>query len=166
MVRASDTGGVKPMDLGGRLVRERERLLGMTDEERAYRAQYLKDQILSPNEPRVVPQLYKEQYNVIRRIYRYPLDKLGETLTPVLGKELAGNIRYATGKIFIGVFAVFYTAYYFKYHGNDWTKRGGWRVLQSRRAVVLGDEEFPKLSDRSKGADYASQGFKENKLNL
>lgn len=166
MVKASDTGGVKPMDLGGRLVRERERLLGMTDEERAYRAQYLKDQILSANEPREVPQLYKEQYNVIRRIYRFPLDKFGEAITPLVGKSTAIKLRYVTGKIFLGAFAAFYIAYYFKYHGNDWTKRGGWRVLQSRKAIVPGDEEFPKLSERTKGADYASQGFKENKLNL
>lgn len=166
MVRASDTGGVKPMDLGGRLVRERERLLGMTEEERAYRKQYLKDQILSPNEPREVPGLYKEQYNVIRRIYRFPLDKFGEAITPLVGKTVAANLRYAAGKLFLGVYGTFAIAYYFKYHGNDWTQRGGWRVLKSRKAVVIGDEEFPKLSDRTQGSDYASQGFKENTLNL
>lgn len=166
MVKASQTGGVKPMDLGGRLVRERERLLGMTEEERAYRKQYLKDQVLSHNEPREVPELYKETHNPIRRLYRFPLDKFGEAITPLVGKETAGMIRYLTGKAFLGAFGVFWFAYYFKYHGNDWTKRGGWRIVQARPAVVIGDKDFPKLSDRTTGADYASQGFKENKLNL
>ena len=48
---ASPTGGVKAMNIGGRLVRERERLIGMTEEERAWRARYLKSQILAPEEP-------------------------------------------------------------------------------------------------------------------
>lgn len=45
MVHASETGGVRPMGIAGRMVRERERLVGMTDAERAWRAQYLKDQV-------------------------------------------------------------------------------------------------------------------------
>lgn len=45
MVHASETGGVRPMAIAGRMVRERERLVGMTDAERAWRAQYLKDQV-------------------------------------------------------------------------------------------------------------------------
>lgn len=69
MVKASDTGGVKPMSIAGRFHRERERIL-MTDEERAFRKQWLKDQELAHNEPRVVPELYKEQYNIFRRAYR------------------------------------------------------------------------------------------------
>ena len=48
---ASPTGGVKAMNIGGRLVRERERLIGMTEEERAWRARYLKSHILAPEVP-------------------------------------------------------------------------------------------------------------------
>lgn len=36
-MKSSDTGGVTPMPIGGRMVRERERLLGMTTEERNWR---------------------------------------------------------------------------------------------------------------------------------
>lgn len=43
---ASETGGARPMAIAGRMVRERERLVGMTDAERAWRSQYLKDQVI------------------------------------------------------------------------------------------------------------------------
>lgn len=81
---ASPTGGVKPFSLEGRLYRERERLSGMTAEERAWRAKWVKDQVLSPNEPRVVPELYKELYNPIRRVYRKPLDAVQKLLEPIM----------------------------------------------------------------------------------
>lgn len=68
------TAGVKPMSITGRMVRERERLSGMTPEERAWRKQWLKDQVLSPNEPRYVREMEKEFLNPIRRFYRFPLD--------------------------------------------------------------------------------------------
>lgn len=97
MVRSSDTGGVKPMALEGRLGNVRERLLGMTDEERAYRKQWLKDQELSPNEPREVPEMYKERYNIIRRFYRYPLDQFEKVIAPIVGQPAAYLIRYLQG---------------------------------------------------------------------
>ena len=80
----SPTGGVQPFPIGGRLVRERERLRGMTAEERAWRAQYLKDQILSPNEPRHVPEYWKARTNPIRRFYQFPLATVEKVLTPVI----------------------------------------------------------------------------------
>lgn len=81
---ASNTGGIKPMTIAGRMVRERERLLGMSPEERAWRAQWLKDQQLAHNEPRYVPEYWKERLNPIRRVYRAPLDMVQKGLTPVL----------------------------------------------------------------------------------
>jgi NADH dehydrogenase (ubiquinone) 1 beta subcomplex subunit 6 len=85
---ASDTGGVKPFSIQGRLARERERLLGMSDKERAWRRQWIKDQELSPNEPRYVPEYYKERYNPIRRAYKMPLDIAFKPLIPVLVREV------------------------------------------------------------------------------
>lgn len=81
---ASQTGGVKPMAIAGRMVRERERLLGMSDEERAWRAQWVKDQRLAPHEPVHVPELINARINPIRRFYRAPLDSVYKALTPVL----------------------------------------------------------------------------------
>ena len=71
----------KPMAIAGRMVSERERLLGMTDAERAWRAQWLKDQVLAPDEPVVPKGYYEERYNVIRRFYRAPLNAFEKALT-------------------------------------------------------------------------------------
>lgn len=81
---AHSTGGVQPMGIAGRMVRERERLLGMSKEERAWRAQWVKDQHLAPNEPVHVPEYWKERYNPIRRFYRAPLDGLYSALKPIM----------------------------------------------------------------------------------
>lgn len=80
----SPTGGVQPFPIAGRLVRERERLQGMTNEERAWRKQYLKDQELSKNEPRFVPEYWKERTNPIRRFYQFPLNTLENVILPVI----------------------------------------------------------------------------------
>ena len=156
---ASDTGGVKPMKIAGRLVRERERLLGMTDEERAFRKQWLKDQILQPNEPKEVPELYTELYNPIRRFYRAPLDAFGRALVPVLGHSAACKIRFFTGKFLMLAVGAFYAAYYFKYNANDWTRVSGWKVKQSRKSVLPGDECYPAVSEKTTGSDYWTMGF-------
>ena len=84
MVEASETGGVKSFPIAGRMVRERERCIGMTDEERAWRRQFLKDQVLSDKEPRYVAEYWKERTNPIRRFYKFPLDTVQKILTPVL----------------------------------------------------------------------------------
>lgn len=78
------TGGVKPIGIAGRMVRERERLLGMSTEERAWRAQYLKDQHLTAREPVHVPEYWKERYNPIRRFYRAPLNALQKIVQPIV----------------------------------------------------------------------------------
>ncbi|KAJ4450492.1 hypothetical protein ANN_01919 [Periplaneta americana] len=115
---ASDTGGVKPFSIQGRLARERERVMGMTNEERAWRRQWVKDQELSPNEPRHVPEYFKERYNPIRRAYRMPLDMAFKPLMPVLGERRTNIIRWFTGKFLMIGFAIYAGAYYFKYNAN------------------------------------------------
>lgn len=166
MVKASNTGGVKPMSITGRYTNERERLLGMTDEERVFRKQWLKDQELSSNEPRKVPEMYKATYNPFRRAYRAPLDLLAKVLEPALGAQRTVMVRYWTGKALLGIAGAYWATYYFKYCANDWTRKGGWKVIESRKAVVQGDPDYPKLSDRSQPHDYADRGFKNTNLNL
>ena len=63
---------------------ERQRLsgTGMTDEDRALRRQWLRDQELSSNEPRIVPELYPR--NPFRRVFAAPWNALFDTLKPVL----------------------------------------------------------------------------------
>ncbi|KAF5292611.1 hypothetical protein FQA39_LY13944 [Lamprigera yunnana] len=160
----TDTGGVKPMAIAGRLVRERERLIGMTNEERAWRKKWVQDQHLSPNEPRYVPELYKSLYNPIRRLYRAPLDIAAKIFEPTLGKRVH-TIRYITGKFLMGYAAAVILCYYFKYNANDWTRGGGWRVLQSRQSNLPGDLNFPEVSVK-KPSDYGSRGFNKVTMNL
>lgn len=166
MVQQSSTGGVKPISIAGRFVSERERLAGMTDAERAFRKQYLQDQILSPNEPKKIPQMYKELYNPIRRFYRWPLDKLEAALEPVMGHTSAHLTRYAIGKTAMFIAGTYWFFYYAKYNSNDWTRKSGWKKKEARLAVDLGDPKFPQVSDRTKPSDYASKGFKDMHLNL
>ncbi|XP_019877092.1 uncharacterized protein LOC109604978 [Aethina tumida] len=162
--KASPTGGVKPMTISGRYNSERERLFGMTNEERAFRKQWLKDQELAHDEPKKLPEMYKATHNPIRRLYRLPLDTLQKALAPVLGEQRALVYRYFTGKFLMGIAGAYIATYYFKYNANDWTRKGGWRVTQSRIAVHEGDPEWPKVSDKTKPSDYGTRGF--DKVNL
>lgn len=166
MVKSSPSGGVMPADLVGRLGRERERLAGMTDAERAFRKEYLKAQELAPNEPRFVPELYKQEFNPIRRAYRFPLDAFAKVIEPAVGPQRALKIRYFTGKVLIFTAFAYACRYYFKYNENSWYAKTAWRRVESRTAVVEGDAGYPRVSDRSKGADYASKGFKDFNMNI
>lgn len=88
---SSDTGGVKPMSITGRMVRERERCIGMTEEERRWRAQWLKDQILTEREPVYVQELTDAFRNPIRRFYQAPFDVVRDKLIPyMVRKRLCG----------------------------------------------------------------------------
>ncbi|KAK7084527.1 hypothetical protein SK128_000668 [Halocaridina rubra] len=158
------TGGVKAFPIEGPFKSERNRLAGMTDADREYRKQWLKDQILSENEPRPVPGYYEARYNPIRRFYRMPLDTIFKSLVPMLGYEQAAKYRWFTGKFLMLYAGCVATYYYFKYNQNDWTRKGGWRVLRSRDAVLPDHAEYPKASERNIGADYAARGFKESPI--
>ncbi|CAO1359029.1 unnamed protein product [Diamesa tonsa] len=156
----SPTGGVSAFPIAGRMVKERERLNGMTNDERMWRKQWLKDQELTKNEPKYVSAYWKERVNPIRRFYTAPLDMVCKAMTPAIGFQKAYFVRFWIGKAALVAATVYAGAYYFKYNANDWTRKGGWRVIKSRTAVVPGDEGFPKASDRSQPSDYAARGFK------
>ncbi|KOB64645.1 putative lethal 2 35di [Operophtera brumata] len=89
----AQTAGVKPITIAGRVAIERERCIGMTDAERSWRKQWLKDQVLAPNEPVYVEEYWKERTNAIRRFYRKPLDILFTKLSPVLDWTKKGGWR-------------------------------------------------------------------------
>lgn len=88
----AQTAGVKPITIAGRVASERERCLGMSDAERAWRKQWLKDQVLASNEPVYVEEYWKERTNPIRRFYRKPLDVLFKSLMPVLVRLHNSNL--------------------------------------------------------------------------
>ncbi|XP_076056652.1 NADH dehydrogenase (ubiquinone) B17 subunit [Oratosquilla oratoria] len=161
---SSDTGGVKAFPIEGRMKNERERLAGMTAEERAWRAQWLKDQVLSKNEPIPVEGYYQARYNPIRRFYRWPLDTFFKPLVPRIGYERAAMYRWFTGKFGMLALGILGTYYYFKYNTNDWTRKGGWRVIHSREEVSSNVASFPRVSPRTEPSDYAARGFKESPI--
>nr|XP_014286369.1 uncharacterized protein LOC106687160 [Halyomorpha halys]XP_014286370.1 uncharacterized protein LOC106687160 [Halyomorpha halys]XP_014286371.1 uncharacterized protein LOC106687160 [Halyomorpha halys]XP_014286372.1 uncharacterized protein LOC106687160 [Halyomorpha halys] len=160
---ASPTGGVKPFSIESELCRERERLRGMTDEERSWRAKWVKDQVLSHHEPVEVPQLQRELTNPIKRIYKAPLNLVYKILKPAIGANAALWTRVLTGKLLMGLFLVYGGTYYFKYNANNWTRKGGWRAVASRRAIYPGDPEFPNCPERSPN-EYATRGFDQSPI--
>ncbi|KZC04225.1 hypothetical protein WN55_02114 [Dufourea novaeangliae] len=113
---SSPTGGVKAINIEGRMARERKRLLGMTDEERAWRAKFLKSQIIPPGEPIETPEYYKEYYNPLKRLIRIPLNLMENSLAPIMGKRNALVTRTVTSKLIIGIVGIYCTWYYAKYN--------------------------------------------------
>lgn len=87
-MESTDIAKINAISIAGRVGRERERLIGMTDEERAWRARFVKSQELAPDEP-IKPKGYnKLYYNPLRRFYRVPLNKVENALTPLMvGQE-------------------------------------------------------------------------------
>ncbi|XP_014218492.1 uncharacterized protein LOC111642901 [Copidosoma floridanum] len=158
----SDTGGVKAMAIQGRMARERERLIGMTDEERAWRAQWLKDQHLhgEPVEPK---NYYVERYNPIRRFYRYPLDKLESALKPLIGTNKAIITRHVIGKGGFLIASIYSTWYYFKYNAGDWTRKGGWKVTYNRIPTYPGDPGYPNFKEKT-AQEFATFGFENSPI--
>lgn len=68
---------------------ERERLpFKMTDEDRLRRKRWVHSQELSEREPVRVPELEKQLFNPIRRLYRAPADKIFKALEPLVVRNL------------------------------------------------------------------------------
>lgn len=72
------------MTIVRRVVHERERMLGMTDEERAWRKKWVDAQKLAPEEPVMPMGYYKTMYNPIRRFYKAPMNKFQDTVEPYI----------------------------------------------------------------------------------
>ncbi|XP_011311395.1 NADH dehydrogenase [ubiquinone] 1 beta subcomplex subunit 6 [Fopius arisanus] len=154
----SDTGGVKGFPIEGRMLSERERILGMSPEERAWRAQWLKDQVLAPDEPVYNPEYYKQRYNILRRFYRAPLNVLENALRPTLGAEFSYVIRHMISSAAFTMIGIWGAIYYFKYNQSDWTRKSGFKVGISRKKLFPNDPEWPNYETK-KDNEYASYGF-------
>jgi len=154
------TGGVTPMSVAGRVVRDQERVHGMTAEERAWRMKWIKDQNLSPNEPRHVPAMRQELLNPLRRFYRFPLDFFfNRVVSPVTGEIPANVLRFYTGRGLMGLWGILAVVYYFKYNTNTWQGKGRWRVTESKRAVYPGEEGYPYVSPTREPHEFHDRGF-------
>ncbi|ODM97228.1 NADH dehydrogenase [ubiquinone] 1 beta subcomplex subunit 6 [Orchesella cincta] len=157
------TNGVKPMNVAGRVVRERERLNGMTAEDRAWRKKWLADQTLTPQEPRFVLKDRKDLLNPIRRFYKFPLDFVfGKFVAPVTGKIAADVFRFYTGRIIMGAYGILGIVYYFKYNTNTWEGKGRWRVIESKSSVYPGEPGYPVVAPEKAAHEYHDREFKNS----
>lgn len=76
-----------------------------------------------------------------------------------IGLRTAFDLRFYTGKILTAAVVVYYGTYYFLCNANNWERKSGRRVHESRTQCVLGDPGFPKPSDRHLPNRYADGGF-------
>lgn len=78
----SDTGGISPMTLEGMEQYTNFRIAGMSPDRRAWRKQWLEDQVLTHREPVHVPEHYTYFYNPFRRFFKWPLNKIYDFVEP------------------------------------------------------------------------------------
>jgi NADH dehydrogenase (ubiquinone) 1 beta subcomplex subunit 6 len=144
------------------LAHERQRLsgTGMTAEDRALRRQWLKDQELSPNEPRYIPELYPK--NPIRRALAAPWDFFCGMLKPFLGENHTANARFYLPKLAISSLLLYVTYYHLKYNGSSWTDKHGWHIYSNKPRLLPGDV----LAPTKEADDYYDRGFKSRKALL
>ncbi|VEL37829.1 unnamed protein product [Protopolystoma xenopodis] len=151
---------------------ERDRLaLPFTDEDRALRKQWLKDQVLSEREPVYVPEY--SRVNIFRRLYRMPYDALANVVRPVFGVSVANTFRFCFPKIMGGLTITWLLWYHIKYSGRvrpyfisifqTWeTGLKGIKVYRGSRPVTYpGDPQFPGPSYADD--QYALEGFYQRK---
>ncbi|XP_076245431.1 NADH dehydrogenase (ubiquinone) B17 subunit [Calliopsis andreniformis] len=156
-------GTSRVMNIAGRMAHERERLIGMSNEERAWRAKFVDSQILDPSEPVVPKNYYKERYNPIRRFYRFPLDQLERMLVPRLGVGPAYVIRGFIGKSILSILGIYGAWYYFKYNTGTWMRKSGWRVTQTHNTILPWDKDFENFK-RKKANEYATLRFEKSPI--
>jgi len=155
---------MKAFSIQGRLYQERVRSM-MSNEERKWRQQWVRDQVLDKCEPRPTTyEYYKERHNIIKRAVWWPMDTLFKPVKMILGQERGHNIRYAIGHMTHYIVLAYMITYYFKYNTNDWTRKGGWRVRTPKPTLVPGDPGYPFVSDKKEPADYDYRGFKNSPI--
>merc|ERR1719402_357789 len=131
----------------------------MTDADRALRKQWLKDQIVAENEPVHVPGLYEAEYNPIRRAIRYPFEVLERKMIPLVGENMAQNMKI-NSKLFLYGAAIFYPlVYYCMYNKTSW-EEGHTGVIQYKSREILMPGQPGYSVDQSKPKNYyADFGF-------
>jgi len=141
---------------------ERQRLhgAGMTDEDRALRRQWLKDQELAPHEPVFIPELYPR--NPIRRILGKPWDGIFGVLKPIVGENRAAAGRFFIPKIVMGITVLYAFYYHMKFNPNQWTDKAGWHIHSTKPTLVTDGSEEPMKTD----TDFSDRGFKNRKVIL
>ncbi|CAH8626626.1 unnamed protein product [Schistosoma bovis] len=134
---------------------QRHRLaLLFTDEDRAARRQYLKDQLLSEREPVNVPEWTR--VNIFRRIYRMPFDALTNLVRPIIGDHRSWYFRATIPKVTCTLILFWFAWYRIKYCDNWETCAKTVKSKAYRRQMWPGQPEF---STAWKVDDFGMEGF-------
>lgn len=116
---------------------ERSRLpFKMTDEDRQRRAKFLHAQELTDREPMNVPELERMIYNPIRRLYRWPADKLFNSLAPVIGEQRVRPARVLLPKLAMVYLSGVFLWYQFKYNSATWESKGGFKMVTTQARIL------------------------------
>ncbi|RWS14730.1 NADH:ubiquinone oxidoreductase-like protein 1 [Dinothrombium tinctorium] len=162
---ASETGGVMAMSITSRFKQERQRLNGDFDEKwRKWRAQWIKDQQLHPNEPYHVPALEYERYNPIRRFYRVPGNWLENKLVKYMDREAAQGIRFILTRSVMAYFFGCWCYYMLKYSHRTWESPRRWNAWFKKPAVYPGDPRYPLPNPRPEKWQFADLEFSKRKV--
>ncbi|KAL0109789.1 hypothetical protein PUN28_013453 [Cardiocondyla obscurior] len=155
--------GERPMSILRRVGRERERMLGMTDEERAWRKKWLDSQKLAPEEPVLPKNYYQQMYNPIRRFYMAPMNKFQNMMEPLLSKNGAFILRHAITRSVMGIFAIYCVYYHLKYNKMDWQRNGGWKVTLNRPIMYPDNKDLTALY-KTKGSEFHVNNFDKSPI--
>ncbi|XP_071634876.1 uncharacterized protein Nd-b17 [Temnothorax longispinosus] len=155
--------GDRPMSIVRRVGRERERMLGMTDEERAWRKKWLDAQKLAPEEPVMPKGYYEQMYNPIRRFYMAPMNKVQNMLEPFIGKTSAYVLRHTLTRMAMGTFAVYCIYYHLKYNRMNWTRNGGWKITVSRQKMYPDNKDLNALY-KTEGKQFYVNDFDKSPI--
>ncbi|XP_011694364.1 PREDICTED: uncharacterized protein LOC105453834 [Wasmannia auropunctata] len=159
----SATPAERPMSIKRRVGQERERMLGMTDEERAWRKKWLDAQKLAPEEPVVPKGYYEQMYNPIRRLYMAPGNKFQNMLEPLIGYVPAYVTRRVLTRSMMGLFAVYCFYYHLKYNKMNWTRNGGFKITFSRPSMYPDTKDLSVLY-KTKGNQFYVNDFDKSPI--
>jgi len=158
----------KPMSIDGGFRYMPERIAGMTDLDRAWRKQWLKDQILTEREPVFVPEYYKLTNNFVRRGFDAFFDKLLGPLAKWGAKKVDAEFGVFIRKTpprFLFIYLLFVGAHYeIKHNPRHWEDSlQNWWGVRSRPALFPGDPGYPYVFDM-KPSDFYDLGFKDRTI--
>ncbi|CAK9293169.1 unnamed protein product [Gordionus sp. m RMFG-2023] len=137
-----------PMSLQGKMRFERERLAGMTDAERKWRNQWLKDQEIKATEPVDIPELYTFYNNFFRRAFHWPMDTLFSLLVPIIGEKTAYWGRNIIPRIILYYVLCILTAYHLCFNERTWERGFSGKTVWTSQIPVY------QVSDRTGALQY------------
>jgi len=151
------------------------------NEDRKWRAQWLKDQKLkgvdvhSPpggsgwNQYQLeqIPEFRKARWNIFRRTYRMPMDFIERAVINTTGLHWT-KARFGRNFISYGwkVAFVFYAfSYHLIYRANDWEDRRNWKIKFEKPESMPSHSNWPHQSEfKREKNDYNDQCFKKSAL--